>query len=139
MDIVEMVLGGRVNKGLVTLIQQACLRQAIMSAGLLLTVRNNSYCFSFQSMNLNFIGTAWLRMTQAGGKAVGLCGKDSALLRARQMVERDIGYVGEVTSVDSALLKTLVENGYLPVVASVAADASVRFLHAASPHVLPCM
>jgi hypothetical protein len=47
-----MVLGGRVNKGLVSLIQQA------------------------------------------GGKAVGLCGKDGDLLRARQMVEKSIGWVG---------------------------------------------
>ena len=44
MDVVEMVLGGRVNKGLVTLIQQA------------------------------------------GGRAVGLCGKDSGIIHARQMV-----------------------------------------------------
>ena len=57
MDIVEMVLTGRVNKGLVQLIQSA------------------------------------------GGSAVGLCGKDSNLLVARQLVERDIGYVGEVTQV----------------------------------------
>lgn len=57
MDIVEMVLTGRVNKGLVQLIQSA------------------------------------------GGTAVGLCGKDSNLLVARQLVERDIGYVGEVTQV----------------------------------------
>ena len=58
-----MVLGGRVNKGLVALIQQA------------------------------------------GGQAVGLCGKDSEIIRARQMVEKDIGFVGEVTSVDSSLLR----------------------------------
>ena len=52
-----MVLTGRVNKSLVTLIQQA------------------------------------------GGRAVGLCGKDSNILQARQMVEKDIGFVGEVTRV----------------------------------------
>ncbi|PSC73451.1 Acetylglutamate kinase [Micractinium conductrix] len=80
MDVVEMVLGGRVNKGLVALIQQA------------------------------------------GGQAVGLCGKDSEIIRARQMVEKDIGFVGEVTSVDSSLLRTLVADGYIPVVASVASD-----------------
>lgn len=49
MEVVEMVLGGRVNKSLVSLIQQS------------------------------------------GGKAVGLSGKDGDLLRARQMVEKDIG------------------------------------------------
>jgi hypothetical protein len=57
MEVVEMVLTGRVNKSLVTLIQQA------------------------------------------GGRAVGLCGKDSNILQARQMVEKDIGFVGEVTKV----------------------------------------
>jgi hypothetical protein len=57
MEVVEMVLTGRVNKSLVTLIQQA------------------------------------------GGRAVGLCGKDSNILQARQMVEKDIGFVGEVTRV----------------------------------------
>ena len=81
MDVVEMVLCGRVNKGLVTLIQQA------------------------------------------GGSAVGLCGKDAGLIAARQMVERDIGFVGDITSVAPALLRTLVESGYIPVVASVAADS----------------
>ena len=49
MEVVEMVLGGRVNKSLVSLIQQS------------------------------------------GGKAVGMTGKDGGLLRARQMVEKDIG------------------------------------------------
>ncbi|KAK9833141.1 hypothetical protein WJX74_008399 [Apatococcus lobatus] len=80
MDVVEMVLGGRVNKGLVTLIQQA------------------------------------------GGRAVGLCGKDNSIIKARQMVEKDIGFVGEVTKVDPSLLETLVRDGFTPVVASVAAD-----------------
>lgn len=80
MEVVEMVLGGRVNKGLVTLIQQA------------------------------------------GGSAVGLCGKDAGLIAARQMVEREIGFVGDITSIAPSLLSTLVASGYIPVVASVAAD-----------------
>ncbi|KAK9836959.1 hypothetical protein WJX81_002832 [Elliptochloris bilobata] len=87
MDVVEMVLGGRVNKGLVTLIQQA------------------------------------------GGQAVGLCGKDCSILRARQMVEAEVGFVGDITSVDAALLRTLVDDGYIPVVASVAADHSGQALN----------
>ncbi|KAI8474370.1 MAG: Aspartate/glutamate/uridylate kinase [Monoraphidium minutum] len=87
MEVVEMVLGGRVNKSLVSLIQQA------------------------------------------GGKAVGLCGKDGDLLRARQMVEKDIGYVGEVTKVDATLLRSLVASGYIPVVATVAADETGQALN----------
>eukprot|EP00879_Flechtneria_rotunda_P003534 GHRR01003766.1.p1 GENE.GHRR01003766.1~~GHRR01003766.1.p1 ORF type:complete len:345 (+),score=111.78 GHRR01003766.1:307-1341(+) len=80
MEVVEMVLGGRVNKSLVSLIQQS------------------------------------------GGKAVGLSGKDGGLLQARQMVEKDIGYVGEVTRVDPTLLNSLVDSRYIPVVATVATD-----------------
>jgi acetylglutamate kinase len=87
MDVVEMVLGGRVNKSLVSLIQQA------------------------------------------GGQAVGLCGKDSDIIRARQMVEKDIGFVGEVTSVDPSLLRTLVSDGYIPVVASVASNGKGQGLN----------
>lgn len=87
MEVVEMVLGGRVNKGLVSLIQQA------------------------------------------GGQAVGLCGKDSDIIKARQMVEKDIGFVGEVTSVDASLLRTLVQGGYIPVVASVASDSTGQALN----------
>lgn len=87
MDVVEMVLGGRVNKSLVSLIQQA------------------------------------------GGAAVGLCGKDSDIIRARQMVEKDIGFVGEVTSVNPSLLQTLVADGYIPVVATVASDGNGQGLN----------
>ena len=36
---------------------------------------------------------------------VGLCGKDSDIILARQMVEKDIGFVGEVTSVDADLIE----------------------------------
>lgn len=87
MEIVEMVLGGRVNKSLVSLIQQA------------------------------------------GGQALGLSGKDGGLLRARQMVEADIGFVGEVTRVDPTVLKMSVENGYTPVVATIATDETGQALN----------
>jgi acetylglutamate kinase len=80
MDVVEMVLVGRVNKEIVSLINQA------------------------------------------GGAAVGLCGKDGNLIRARPQGEEGIGFVGEVTSINTDLLNSLVTNGYIPVVSSVAAD-----------------
>lgn len=80
MDVVEMVLVGRVNKELVSLINQA------------------------------------------GGKAVGLCGKDGNLIRARPQGDLGIGFVGEVMATDVKLLESLVENGYIPIVSSVAAD-----------------
>jgi acetylglutamate kinase len=80
MDVVEMVLVGRVNKEIVALIHQA------------------------------------------GGKAVGLCGKDGNLITARPQGQEGIGFVGDVSNVDVSILNTLVENGYIPVVSSVAAD-----------------
>lgn len=80
MDVVEMVLVGRVNKEIVT------------------------------------------KINQAGGKAVGLCGKDGNLIKARQQGQEDIGFVGEVSTVNTEILGTLVQNGYIPVVSSVAAD-----------------
>lgn len=80
MDVVEMVLVGRVNKELVSLINRA------------------------------------------GGKAVGLCGKDANLIKARPEGREGIGFVGEVSSVDIKLLESLVNSGYIPIVSSVAAD-----------------
>lgn len=82
MDVVEMVLVGRVNKELVALINQA------------------------------------------GGTAVGLCGKDANLITARPTDAEGVGFVGEVTSVDTQILESLVKSGYIPVVSSVAADAT---------------
>lgn len=38
------------------------------------------------------------------------------------MAERGIGFVGDITRIQPALIRTLVEGGYIPVVASVAAD-----------------
>jgi acetylglutamate kinase len=80
MDVVEMVLVGRVNKEIVSLINQA------------------------------------------GGLAVGICGKDGNLIKARPEGRQGIGFVGEVNSVDIKILNSLVSSGYIPVVSSVAAD-----------------
>ncbi|BFM38145.1 acetylglutamate kinase [Synechocystis sp. LKSZ1] len=80
MDIVEMVLVGRVNKEIVSLINQA------------------------------------------GGLAVGLCGKDGNLITARAITQQDIGFVGEVSNVNAQLVESLVKSGYIPVISSVAAD-----------------
>ena len=80
MDVVEMVLVGRVNKELVSLINQA------------------------------------------GGKGVGLCGKDGNLVKARRVDQEDIGFVGEVSKVDVKIVDALVNNNYIPVISSVAAD-----------------
>lgn len=80
MDVVEMVLVGRVNKELVTLINRA------------------------------------------GGSAVGLCGKDGNSIVARPVGKEGIGFVGEVSSIDTRAIEALVDSGYVPVISSVAAD-----------------
>lgn len=88
MDVAQMVLVGKVNAALVTLINRH------------------------------------------GGRAVGLSGLDGALLVARkrlaevaadgQQRQVDIGYVGDVVTVNPAIIHTLLEQGYIPVVAPVA-------------------
>lgn len=82
MDVVEMVLVGRVNKEIVSLINKA------------------------------------------GGSAVGLCGKDGNLIKARPEGRQGIGFVGEVNTMDVRILESLLKDGYIPVVSSVAADES---------------
>ena len=89
MDVVEMVLGGLVNKEIVNLINRH------------------------------------------GGAAVGLTGKDGDLIRARKLsLTRsnpeaqaseiiDIGHVGEVESIDAAVVDMLVHGNFIPVVAPI--------------------
>ncbi len=92
MDIVEMVLGGLVNKEIVGLI------------------------------------------TSHGGKAVGLSGKDGGLIRAKKKLVRrtagageeniDIGLVGEVESVDPAILDSVQRDGFIPVISPIGAGSA---------------
>ena len=84
MDIVEMVLGGHVNKEITSL------------------------------------------LNQHGGRAVGITGRDSHFIKAKKMFintpERngvDIGQVGQVESIDTGLIRGMVEHGYIPVVAPI--------------------
>jgi len=66
----------------------------------------------------------------AGVKAVGLSGKDAGLIAAaKQSGEVDLGFVGEVASIDPSILVDLLEHGYVPVVCSVAADANGQSLN----------
>ena len=83
MEVVEMVLGGKVNREIVELIQQA------------------------------------------GGRSVGLTGSDGAMLRVRpKRVEgSDVGRVGEIIDVDSGVISSLEEDGFVPVIAPIAVDA----------------
>ena len=92
MDVVEMVLGGLVNKSIVN------------------------------------------QINQAGGKAIGLTGKDNAQIKARQLkVQRyspdmavpeiiDIGHVGEVEHISTDLIDMLSQADYIPVIAPIGVD-----------------
>jgi acetylglutamate kinase len=86
MDIVEMVLAGKVNKEIVELVNHA------------------------------------------GGKAVGLTGQDGGLIRARKLMlpsteqpdqALDIGQVGEIASVDPEIIRSLLKEGFTPVIAPI--------------------
>lgn len=92
MDVVEMVLGGSVNKEIVASIQRA------------------------------------------GGKAIGVTGKDGQLIRARKLkVNRyspelgaseivDIGHVGEVEQIDTEVLQVILGSHFIPVIAPIGVD-----------------
>lgn len=56
-----------------------------------------------------------------GGNAIGLCGVDNMLLRARKLTPngKDLGLVGEITSVNTPFLTLLLQNGMMPVIAPV--------------------
>jgi acetylglutamate kinase len=59
---------------------------------------------------------------QQGGRAIGLSGKDGAMVVARkQSGGRDLGFVGEVAAVDPVLVRGLVAQGLIPVIAPIAA------------------
>ena len=78
-EVVEMVLAGKVNKSLVKL------------------------------------------LSQHGGKAIGLCGLDGEMLIAEQQGSfEELGYVGEITEVNTRVITDSLEKGYVPVIATVA-------------------
>jgi len=66
-------------------------------------------------------------INQAGGKAVGLTGQDGAFIHARKLTlpskdnngKVDLGQVGEVESIDPAVIQALEAGGFIPVVAPI--------------------
>lgn len=76
-------------------------------------------------------------VNQHGGKAIGLSGKDGAFMRARKLDNGgpDLGLVGEVKSIDPTLLSLLADNGFTPVISSIAADAEGRTYNINADHV----
>ena len=63
-------------------------------------------------------------MEKTGMKAVGVSGKDGTILRVKKKLSngQDIGYVGEVTDVDTQLLDVLLDNDFIPVICPVGSD-----------------
>ncbi len=71
-------------------------------------------------------------INRAGGKAVGLSGKDANLFTARKIRtkdDKDLGFVGDIDTTDMELLWNLNELGYIPVVSSVASSAEGETLN----------
>lgn len=59
-------------------------------------------------------------LNRQGRRGVGLSGKDGGLIRAKKLLgDRDLGQVGEVVRVDTALIDMLERDGYVPVISPV--------------------
>ncbi|MEJ6021962.1 acetylglutamate kinase [Ramlibacter sp. PS4R-6] len=67
-------------------------------------------------------------INQAGGKAVGLTGRDGGLIRARKLKmvdnkdpnkEHDVGQVGDITAVDPSVVKALQDDQFIPVISPI--------------------
>jgi acetylglutamate kinase len=57
-----------------------------------------------------------VKTAQLGGRAIGLCGTDGNMVRARVIDER-LGFVGEVEAIDPTIIQSLIEQAYIPVIA----------------------
>ena len=67
-------------------------------------------------------------INQAGGKAVGLTGRDGAMIRARKLKmvdnqdptrEHDVGQVGDIVSIDPSVVRALQEDAFIPVITPI--------------------
>ena len=72
-------------------------------------------------------------INRAGGKAVGLTGRDGGLIRAKKLrlvdsqdpsKEHDVGQVGEIESIDPSILKCLQDDAFIPVVSPIGFGAN---------------
>lgn len=76
-------------------------------------------------MVLNRVNKSLVQMMQKlGVKAVGISGKDGDLLKVKKKLSegKDIGFVGEVTDVDSSVIDTLLDNDFVPVICPIGSD-----------------
>jgi acetylglutamate kinase len=72
-------------------------------------------------------------INQAGGKAVGLTGRDGALIRAKKLkmldqndptIEHDLGQVGEIECIDASIVKALQDDAFIPVISPIGFGAN---------------
>lgn len=80
-------------------------------------------------MVLNKVNKSLVQFLEENGvKAVGLTGKDGGMLHVeKKYVDgRDIGFVGNITKVDTKIIDTLIENGYVPVIAPIGMDSTYQ-------------
>ncbi len=79
-------------------------------------------------------------IAKSGGKGIGLSGNDGSLIIARKMVpqrvrveggeqEVDLGHVGEIEEINPSVLHTLLDSGYIPVIAPLAIDRNGQSLN----------
>ena len=68
-------------------------------------------------INKNLVGL----IQNLGGKAVGLSGIDGHMLKAK-MLDEKLGYVGEVTDINTQPITDLLDKGYIPVISTVGYD-----------------
>lgn len=62
-------------------------------------------------------------LTMHNGKAIGLCGVDGSMITAKKLSgETDLGYVGEIESINVDPINDALAGGYIPVIATVGAD-----------------
>ncbi len=57
---------------------------------------------------------------KCGGRAIGMSGVDGNMMKAVKLTEPDLGFVGEVTSVNPDVINTALDNGFIPVISTVA-------------------
>lgn len=58
-----------------------------------------------------------------GAKAIGISGKDSAIIKARPKDGGKFGYTGEITEINGELINNLIKEGFIPVIAPIADSA----------------
>ena len=76
-------------------------------------------------MVLNRVNKYLVQMVEhLGVKAIGICGKDGGMIQVEKKMPagKDIGYVGDITKVDTSILQTLLKNDFIPIIAPVGMD-----------------